>query len=85
LLSILEKFIFVDALYSKNTWTSHNDSSNSNSSNFHLKKRHYCNHGEALTWTPHDDAKHPMGSFECKSKNNKRTAFCIGNENIYQY
>jgi hypothetical protein len=77
-LSILEESIFVD---SKNTLPSLNNSSNSNSSNFHLKKRLYCNHDEALTWTPHDDAKHPLGSFECESKSKRRTAFYIGNEN----
>jgi hypothetical protein len=78
-LSILEESIFVDGSYSKNTRSSLNNSSNSNSSNFHLKKRLYCNHEEALTWTPHDDAEHPLGSFECESKSKRRTAFFIGN------
>jgi len=48
-----------------------------------LKKREYCNNGDVLTWNLHDDAKHPLGSFECKSEGKKRRVFCIGNQNYY--
>jgi hypothetical protein len=80
-LPTLEESIFVYGLYFKNTLPSLNNSSDSSSSNSHLRKRLYCNHEEALTWTPHDDAKHPLGFFECESKSKRRTAFYIGDYN----
>jgi hypothetical protein len=59
-----------------------NNHNNNISSKAHLKKRDYCDDGEVLTWNLHhrEDAKHPLGAFECKSEDKKRTAFCIGNE-----
>ncbi len=65
-----------------NSINNNNNHNNNNSSKAHLKKRDYCDSGEVLTWNLHhrEDAKHPLGAFECKSEDKKRTAFCIGNE-----
>jgi hypothetical protein len=54
---------------------------NLDSTNSQLKKKDYCNSGDVLTWNSHDDAKHPFGSYECKSQDKKRRALCIVNNN----
>ncbi len=65
-----------------NNNNNHSNHNNNISSKAHLKKRDYCDDGEVLTWNlhHHEDAKHPLGSFECKSEDKKRTVFCIGNK-----
>jgi hypothetical protein len=81
--SISGESFFVDGVFTNQAWSSHHTQSNFNLSNIQPKKREYCNNGDALTWNPHDDAKHPLGSFECKSAEKKRRVFCIGNQNYY--
>ena len=69
--------------HNKNNISNTTTNNNNKSSKAHLKKRDYCDDGEVLTWNLHHrkDAKHPLGVFECKSEDKKRTVFCIGNEN----
>jgi hypothetical protein len=71
----------VDRVYSEKAWSSPKPNNNPNPSGISMKQRSYCDYGDVLTWTLHEDAEHPLGSFECKDRDKKRIAICIGKNN----